>query len=255
MGTPYFYMEFLVAMVSLLAERGFHNPAVFAPQYTLVPDACYPTQADQVERAYAAVLDRARHEPDRVIVAGDSAGANLVLGLLLRAAAPGSPLPRPLAALLLSPWTTLVSPLHRDTASDYLGAARLHRFGLQYAGGRGTGTGDDAARASPGRCKDPARWRRAAPAAGFFVAYGAEEVLAAEIDALVRVWARAAVPLCVKRRPAGIHAWTVASLFLARDRARRLEGLEDVATFVRHAFDEYHARGGRERKEESTLSD
>ena len=52
MGTSYFYLEFLLAFHTLLSDSSytgtrFSNPSILALEYTLVPQASYPTQLHQ----------------------------------------------------------------------------------------------------------------------------------------------------------------------------------------------------------------
>src|SRR4051812_48076019 len=120
MGSSYFYLEFLLAWVSLLKQAGYRNPALLALEYSLVPDAVYPTQLQETFAGYEHALSVVEN-PARVCVAGDSAGATLILSLLLylgdhseyRHRLPG-------LAVLISPWPVLVSDKNRDTQSDYL---------------------------------------------------------------------------------------------------------------------------------------
>lgn len=232
MGSPHFYMEFLAALLSLLAERGFENPAVFALEYTLVPDAYYPTQIGQVERGYDAVV-AAAGSPRRVCVCGDSAGANLLLAWLLRKNTERTGQPTPGLAVLMSPWVTVVSPRQTNTSGDYIDARRLDRWGMEYAGREPT----DSPYVSPGSCKDPSRWERCSPVGGFHVTYGAQEVMAGEIEGLMRVWEQAGIPFVARRLPHGIHAWPVVSMFLSDDTVGRLEGADAIAAHVRERFD------------------
>jgi acetyl esterase/lipase len=82
MGSSFFYMEFLLAWVSLLKEAGYRNPALFALDYSLVPDAVFPTQLQETLAGYQYVLSIAQN-PSRICVGGDSAGATLILSFLL----------------------------------------------------------------------------------------------------------------------------------------------------------------------------
>lgn len=193
MGSPWFYLEFLMAWATLLRDgtaaepskmqpswktspavgRRFRNPAVFAPDYTLVPHATFPTQLKQVLRGYEYSVSQFRspqkHNRDsskftngsttpqagpngqqasttpKVVLSGDSAGSTLALSLLLLLASKPSshPLPPQLAALI-SPWCRLVSVRNQDTPSDYLNAESLHLYAKQYVGiGLDTGKGSD----------------------------------------------------------------------------------------------------------------
>src|SRR3954471_17175012 len=86
MGSSYFYLEFLLSWLSLLKDSGrFQNPAIFALEYTLVPDASYPAQLYQTVAGYEYVLSMIQ-DPSKICVSGDSAGATLILSLLLHIA-------------------------------------------------------------------------------------------------------------------------------------------------------------------------
>jgi monoterpene epsilon-lactone hydrolase len=84
----------IVAAVSL-ATGG----RTFALHYPLAPEHPFPAQLDAARRAYAWLLESI--PPSQVILAGDSAGGHLALMLLLTL----NELPRPAAAIAVSPWT------------------------------------------------------------------------------------------------------------------------------------------------------
>lgn len=234
MGSPYFYLEYLLTWLSLLGESGYGNPAIFSLEYTLVPDAVFPTQLQQAMAAYQHVLETVG-QASRVCISGDSAGATIMLSLLLHLANPGRGadsmndtgawrLEAPAMAALISPWVTLVSPRHRNTASDYLNQENLHQYALGYAGRLAV----TDPLLSPGDCRDVDWWQRACPSGGMFIAYGAEEVFAPDIKDHVKFLETAGVKISSRAEDGGIHAWPVASLFLstgARDRQKGLKSL------------------------------
>ncbi|CZR61619.1 related to hydrolase [Phialocephala subalpina] len=235
MGSSYFYLEFLLALVSLLkTSKKFQNPAILALEYTLVPDASYPIQLHQAIAGYKYLLS-ITHDPSQIVFSGDSAGATIILSLLLHIGNKNSKntaVPQggiegvvPGMVALISPWTTLVSHKHRNTASDYLDADNLHEYALQYVANR---LSIDDPLASPGNCKDVTWWRNATPSKGFFFSYGAEEVFAPEIRDLIKVLDRAGVPVEYQEAEAGIHAWPVVSLFLCSTKEKRLKGLQVI---------------------------
>ncbi|KAF2150072.1 alpha/beta-hydrolase [Myriangium duriaei CBS 260.36] len=229
MGSSYFYLEFLLAWVSILSEVGYRNPALFALEYTLVPTATFPQQIHEARRGYDFVLSRAP-SPDNIVVGGDSAGATLMLSLLLSLAeSPTSRHKIPGLATLISPWTTIVSPNNRDTPSDYLNADSLHLYGRQYLGEKAS---DEDSVASPGTCADLGWWRRATPSKGWFFIYGTEEVFAPEARKMVRVLTKADAEVGVHEEPGWIHAWPVVKLFLCDSQPERQSGLRSIVQTI-----------------------
>jgi monooxygenase len=91
-------------ITAAFALRGYR---VFAPAYRLAPEHPFPAPLDDVVAAWHGL--RALHDADspgrRLVVAGDSAGGNLALALMLALRDAGAPLPD--AAALFSPATDL----------------------------------------------------------------------------------------------------------------------------------------------------
>ncbi|KAI0544595.1 Alpha/Beta hydrolase protein [Xylaria curta] len=239
MGSSYFYLEFLLAWLDLLKNAGYENPSIFALEYTLVPDKSFPKQLEEAIAGYEHVLSTVG-DPGKVCVSGDSAGAAIMLSLLLHLAnidchvdmMDGTGkwrLAKPALAVLVSPWVTLVSERHYNTKSDYLDASRLHIYAKEYAG-------DDLSSndclLSPGRCRDISWWHRACPPRGLFVEYGNEEVFAPDIRELVQFLKTGGVDITSRGELGGIHAWPVASLFLSESN-KRLKGLKALVRDIR----------------------
>ncbi|KAI9812671.1 MAG: hypothetical protein M1826_002793 [Phylliscum demangeonii] len=246
-GTSYFYLELAITLIDLLqtstttTRHRFRNPAVLLLEYTLVPQATYPTQLQQTLAGYRYLLTR-QPDPARICLAGDSAGATLHLSLLLhltRDHAADPPLPR--FAVLISPWLTLLSTPTATASNerDYLDAARLREYGrLNLLRATSSSTcapsrspADDAI-ASPGTNPDEGWWRRAAPTAGLAVMYGSAEILAPETRAFVALLRRAGVEVRACEEEGGLHAWPVAALFLGQSVPARVQGLKALADLV-----------------------
>jgi acetyl esterase/lipase len=229
MGSSYFYMEFLLAWVSLLKNAGFRNPALFALEYTLVPDSVYPKQVQETFAGYQYVLTTVG-EASRICVGGDSAGATLMLSLLLFLSShPQYKNRLPGLATMISPWVTLISPNNRDTPSDYLSTKSLDVYGRQYIGPK---VSFDDPMVSPGHCKDLDRWSKSSPKKGWIFLFGSEEVLGPETRDLIALLRKSGAEVEVHEEQGQIHAWPVASLYLGKTRNERLHGLQDVVRFI-----------------------
>jgi acetyl esterase/lipase len=122
----------LVAELAKSFEGG-----VASLDYRLAPEHPYPAAVDDTVAAVEALLARgfAAHE---IALAGDSAGAGLVLATLVALRDAGRP--RPAAALFISPWFDLAArgaSLRDNAARDYLvfpaaleGSGSLYRADL-----------------------------------------------------------------------------------------------------------------------------
>ena len=225
MGSTYFYLEFLMAWLTMLKAKGFRYPAIFALEYSLVPDETWPKQFQETRAGYRFLCDYLG-DGSRICVSGDSAGATLILSLLLRNEKVGEPVPRPGLAVLLSPWTHLVSDFNTNTASDYLDSDSLHLYARQYAGKASV---DDPV-LSPGRTTTG--WQVSAPVKGYHIVYGAEEVFAPGIQETITSMKRSSAAVGTTREEAGIHAWPAVDLFLADAADDRLHGLNKMTEIV-----------------------
>lgn len=229
MGSSYFYMEFLLSWVSLLKDAGYSNPALFALEYTLVPEATYPTQILEALKGYEYVLSTAQ-DSSQIVVGGDSAGATLMLSLQLHMSADARFKDKlPGLAVLISPWAAIISPKNRDTPSDYLNADSLHLYGSQYVG---TKASAEDALVSPARCRDLDWWRRASPSQGWSFIYGAEEVFGPETKEMIDILRKAGTHVEVHEEPHWVHAWPVVKLFLCDGSEARTSGLRSIVKTI-----------------------
>ena len=110
---------------------------VFCFNYRLAPEFPYPAACEDAMAAWDHLMQFGYGARD-VIVAGDSAGGNLALSLVLRLKAQGRLLPRGL--VLLSPWTDLTASGKSYTAKagldPVLDPEYLQRMTRNYAQGQ-----------------------------------------------------------------------------------------------------------------------
>lgn len=85
-----------------LAREG--NMRVLLVDYALAPEHPFPRAVDDATAVYRWLLNEG-HSPERIAVAGDSAGGGLSAALMINLKNLG--LPQPAAAVLISPWTDL----------------------------------------------------------------------------------------------------------------------------------------------------
>jgi epsilon-lactone hydrolase len=97
-GSPRSHRHLAAAIVRAAGTAGL------LVDYRLAPEHPFPAALDDAVAAYQWMLDRGL-APERVAVAGDSAGGGLTVALLLALRDRG--LPRPAAAVCISPWVDL----------------------------------------------------------------------------------------------------------------------------------------------------
>lgn len=116
---------------------------VLVPAYRLAPEHRFPAGLDDCVCAYRWLIEQG-YSPDRMAIAGDSAGGNLALAALMRLRDEGLPLPA--CAALMSPVTDLTggSPSVQDNEeSDVL--FDRHALGLVQAAYLDSAPADDPA--------------------------------------------------------------------------------------------------------------
>jgi len=102
-GSPRSHRHLAVGIASAAGVRAF------SLAYRLAPEHPYPAALDDAVAAYRWLLQSARVPPQRIVIAGDSAGGGLTLATLVALREAGDPLPA--AAVCLSPWVDLTCNL------------------------------------------------------------------------------------------------------------------------------------------------
>lgn len=104
------------------------NSRTFALDYRLSPEHRFPAQLEDARHCYRWLLENAA-SPDALVVAGDSAGGNLTLALLL--AVRDEKIPPPALAIALSPATGLEglrNSVDTDQRHDWIDQRMLEKW-------------------------------------------------------------------------------------------------------------------------------
>lgn len=134
-------MAFQFDTVKRLARQG-RDFAIFSLRYSLVPSTEFPEQLRQASSALYYLVNSQKRDPRCILLAGDSAGGNLVASLLLAHPLPTVAIPTiqlayPLrAAILISPWVSFstTSPAFKDNKHrDYVTAKALMTCAKAYS--------------------------------------------------------------------------------------------------------------------------
>ncbi|KAG6027951.1 hypothetical protein E4U41_000811 [Claviceps citrina] len=173
--------------------------SVFFLEYTLAPTASYPTQLTQAVEAVRHLVTATKRSPSSIILGGDSAGGNLVAGVLSHlthrhAAIDELTLTGPLAAaVMMAPWTAMNEPdarLAGDDGGDVITKAPLGHWARNYMGGGGATATMATTATTPDYYTDasraPSGWFRGLPVNQILVMAGQHEYLLPQIDAFVR---------------------------------------------------------------------
>lgn len=107
---------------------------VFAPDYRLAPEHPFPAALEDALSCYQALLEQG-YPPEKIILAGDSAGGGLALALCLTLREKG--LRQPARLALISPWADQTLSRLTPIANDaLLSEAWLAQGSAAYRGGR-----------------------------------------------------------------------------------------------------------------------
>jgi acetyl esterase/lipase len=173
------------------------------PLYRLAPEHPFPAGLEDSTAVYRALL-AAGTRPSEIVVAGDSAGGNFALALLLALRERQEPLPS--AAVLISPCVDLTErsgSIATNEPFDWASPWMFDRWQREYLAGKDA----TAPLASPGRAD-----LRALPP--LLIQIGTAELLYDQVTALARRAKEAGVDVTLEEYPDRVHLWhALAPLF------------------------------------------
>jgi len=169
---------------------------VVFPLYRLAPEHPFPAALDDAMAVYRALLESGI-SLRKLVLAGDSAGGNLVLALLTRLRDEGAELPR--AGILISPWVDLAArdgSMQGNEPYDWASPWMFDRWLREYVG--------------QGSVNDP----RVSPALAdlrglppLLIQIGTAELLYDQVTALARRAKDAGVEVTLDEYPDLTHLW------------------------------------------------
>ncbi|PKU25496.1 alpha/beta hydrolase [Telmatospirillum siberiense] len=186
--------------------------------YRLAPEHPFPAALDDCLAAYRWLLEQGV-SADSIVLAGDSAGGNLVISCLAALRDSGAPLPR--GACLFSPWVDLA--LAGDSFESKAAAdPRMTRQVLQiyqdaYLAGRDAQT----PLASP-------LYARLGGLPPFLIQVGSDELLLDDATRLATRAAHAGVKVRLDVWPAMVHVWQAYAPMLSEGR----QAIEEAGRFL-----------------------
>ncbi|WP_369600243.1 alpha/beta hydrolase [Hahella sp. SMD15-11] len=192
---------------------------IFMPEYRLAPEHPFPAALEDALAAYRYLLSE-QIDPQRIVIAGDSAGGGLTLATLQAIRDAG--LPSPACAVALSPWLdlscSLCSQSPRRRHDPLITPERIRFFARQYASGQDP--------THPGMSPLHGHMHDLPPT---LIQVGEDEILLDECQAYARRARVHGSPVTLDVWPAMFHVWH----FAARILPEGGHALRKIGAFVR----------------------
>ena len=204
-------------MASMMADLA--QARVFVLAYRLAPETPFPGALEDAISAYKALLEKGE-KPEKIVIAGDSAGGGLAVALMVALKEEGIPLPA--AGVCLSPWADLSfsgDSMQAKAKADSI----LCRESLAWLGGQYLA--DLAA-------NDPRVSPIFADLTGLpplLIQVGSDEVLLDDAVRLNKVAKKAGVDSTLEIWNGQVHVWPLMSKLIPEAR----QALQGIGTFIK----------------------
>lgn len=213
-GYSYMYLDTFQTIIQQLKNKHNMRASILSLEYSLSPEHKWPKACTEAVDCYRYLIHDLGISPSKVILAGDSAGGNLVATTLLQLKDRKKdddtpPLPLPAGAALLCPWVDLTAqdfPALHDTITPRM----LDAFKARYV---------TDANQMQNALVSPVYGDFSRIRCPFFVAYGSQEILKPSIETFIARLERDGCDVTVLRgKENTTHIWLVTSL-MATSRA------------------------------------
>jgi acetyl esterase/lipase len=240
-----------------------------------VPARRFPYQVQQVCQSYSFLVEDCKIPPHRIVLAGDSAGANLILSFLHHCTFPNPFISTihtapPAFAILISPWSNLACPApetNNSSIADFIHAPSLRHHAALYAGiassprpplslltvaleslyifaeGSPRYSAEEQelikqSQSNPSISPLSCRdWSQTLPSCGICVTYGSTELLAQDaVNLAFSLKKTGVVPVEVYERRNMPHVWPMFALYLGASEEERSEGPRFLAERIKSSL-------------------
>lgn len=195
---------------------------VLLPEYRLAPEHPYPAAVEDARLVYRWLIDQG-HAPERLVIAGDSAGGGLTLAAALSLRDAGDP--RPAALVCLSPWTDLTCSGETMTTCAELDAMLpadvVRQYAVSYAAGHDVRTPLVSPLFGDLRGLPP-----------LLIHVGTHEVLLSDSQRLADAARAAEVPVTLDVWPDMWHVWHLFAAMVPESQ----RAIADIAAFVQQSW-------------------
>lgn len=217
-GHASMYMDTFQLIINHLREEHQIRASILSIDYSLSPESVWPKALNESMDAYRYLVHNLGVDPSKIVLAGDSAGGNLVASMLLtiknQINTTQETLLFPAAAALISPWVD-VTPDQQSFVEfknyDYLKPGEATRFVSSYIPNFNQ-LDDGAKKAMIHNPLISPLYGEFSKTCPIFIAYGDKELLVASIENFISKLEQSGCDVIVLKGENALHIWLILSL-------------------------------------------